>query len=91
MTLQWLSLGNYPREYDESGCGPGDDKLGMVVEMPTENGINEATQVGWGFYRTCKLIEHFNIMFQCYELDWLICHQNNNGISSLHKFSYYTL
>jgi hypothetical protein len=46
VTLQWLSLGNDPREYDESGCGPGDDKLGMVVEMPTENGINEATQVG---------------------------------------------
>jgi hypothetical protein len=42
-------------------------------------------------YGTSKLFDHFNILFQLHELVWPICQRNNNGILSLHKFSYYTL
>jgi hypothetical protein len=35
--IQWLEPGFNPREYDESGLGPGDDQDGMQRVMPTDN------------------------------------------------------
>jgi hypothetical protein len=91
--VQWLSLGFDPREYDESGYGPADDRLGMVLEMPTDNGTDhscviEDTQndsshknvrhLGLPYFRN-KVIEHFVIMFKHHELVWPI-HRPCNDI-----------
>ncbi len=80
--MQRLSLGFDPRDYDESGLGPGEDRIGREVEMLTVNDTvdnnDEPEQNGAYFnirhlgltYFRRKLIEHFDILFKYNEIVW---------------------
>lgn len=81
--MQRLELGFDPRDYDESGLGPGDDQEGMELVMHTDNIENIAgddaehnedsvrlvRHLSLLYFRS-KLIEHFDILFKRNELVW---------------------
>jgi hypothetical protein len=80
-SMQRLQSGPDPRLYDASGMGPGEDYDGLTATMETINDIEVIEEdddnvpirivryLSLTYFRN-KLIQHFDIMFQRYQLVW---------------------